>query len=410
MRLKMKLRVYVVVCAMMMMHCIPVLRSAKEKEKDFVYTPSRIIPVPTTHLNGIIMEKGTLRPIPSANIYFGKSDYSVHSDSTGRFKLAGLPVGTYQIVIILEGLKPIFKGIRVYQDWQKELRIFIADEERIALAPIETKDERIVRLEDEIRILRRKLAERADEIALFETFIVGHPENCTFINRHLLDFEFAKNPYGYRVEYTTREPLEIENQELGYRLTVFLKKATLNHYHTLYAIDYDASIYFEELTPLTEKMMRRWEKNRYNVYDGSLRHFLASLVTNELERNKFDVCEKGGRSYAVSSLTDFGARYFTPLPMENPYSLIHATDTPSEYELKIESGVDVIHHRSMGVRSVYFNAASSEKRRSSLTLPSGSIRVDRYGRQLDFNSIRVSGYWAATPLSDLLPDTYFPKE
>ncbi len=45
---------------------------------------------------------------------------------------------------------------------------------------------------------------------------------------------------------------------------------------------------FEKLIPEDAKQERRWERNREEVYEGSIKHFLKALVGNRLEEEGFN--------------------------------------------------------------------------------------------------------------------------
>ena len=401
----MRRRLFLLFFLAMVARCTPVFHSS-EPATDAAVLPE-VIPVPLVHALGFVRQHGSQEPVPDAFIRFANSDFSARCEKSGFFMIDGIPVGNYVGIISIEGHQPIFKNIEIRED-REAVHLDVRGEELVPVDAFDSVQEEIRSLREEIRTLRKQLAERAEEIELFRTFIVGASPECVWMNPEALEFRMTTHPHGRRVEYTAMEPLRIENRKLGYRLFVILEDAVLTHFGLRYAILYDAVVSFEKMTPSTSKEIIAWRRNREQVYEGSLRHFLSSLAMNHLRQDDYLVCKPGGRSYSVSSLTEFGAQHSGMLPLENPYEIMGTTDVRGEYLLNIEGQVEVVQERAMGAKSLYLNCLASEKRKSTLSLPQGAIRFDRYGRQLDFKKILVSGYWATTQLSELLPDTYFP--
>lgn len=54
-------------------------------------------------LQGVLLERGTKRPIPEANIYVLPSKLKGTSDAQGRFRIEGVPAGEFEILVNLTG-------------------------------------------------------------------------------------------------------------------------------------------------------------------------------------------------------------------------------------------------------------------------------------------------------------------
>ncbi len=104
------------------------------------------------------------------------------------------------------------------------------------------------------------------------------------------------------------EPLIIHNQLLGYELTYFLDYFNF-HYDRgdIYNLEgeqhftFGGECLFHELKTTQRVSLRKWDRNRENLYKGSQRHFFYSLYHDELEENGFIMKEAWFSHHAIES-------------------------------------------------------------------------------------------------------------
>jgi len=80
--------------------------------------------------------------------------------------------------------------------------------------------------------------------------------------------------------------LEIENQALGYKIKYLLTDFTFNT--NTKEIHYEGPVLFTEMEG-TPKRGHRWLENRKQAYEGSMMHFLRSVMSDRLEEEGFRV-------------------------------------------------------------------------------------------------------------------------
>ena len=62
-------------------------------------------------------------------------------------------------------------------------------------------------------------------------------------------------------------------------------------------MSFKASGYFEPLKPSSPKQQKRWESNRKDVFQGSVKHFLWALYRNKLTEEGFSAYYYKDRKY-----------------------------------------------------------------------------------------------------------------
>ncbi len=120
---------------------------------------------------------------------------------------------------------------------------------------------------------------------IFKTQFLGHSENakqCQILNPDVLDIDFD----AHRLIVSADKFIEIENKALGYKLRYLLTDFVLDDNEgTLY---YNGYVSFENLKG-SKSELKRWEKNRLKIYQGSQMHFLRSAIGDMLDDEGFEV-------------------------------------------------------------------------------------------------------------------------
>jgi len=126
----------------------------------------------------------------------------------------------------------------------------------------------------------------AENLERFKKVFFGNTsfsKSCRLINPKVMSIYYDES--DERLSVTTMHPLVFENHALGYKVT----------FHDL-ALEMQLSSYrwradpqFELLTPKDSGQEKKWTENRREAYNGSLRHFLSSLIRDELNEDGFAV-------------------------------------------------------------------------------------------------------------------------
>jgi hypothetical protein len=279
---------------------------------------------------------------------------------------------------------------------------------------------------------------------LFKKEIIGttHTQECNILNPEILnlDFDYKKN----RLSASTDDFLEIENRTLGYKLR-FLVKDFWADYNSG-KCHYSGSVIFEELKG-KKSDQKRWEKNRQNTYNGSFRHFLASLCAGKLSSNKFVVktlTRIPNPKRPTDSLIKQKNKFFTALMNKgdknaqdsvekwvNTYKLpklsqelsktalseVDLVKLPAQqevYKLQFSGTIYVIYkNKSVDIDNddLFRFKEASDHQISSVTLKNSAkpTLFNSKGELLTNESLLFEGAWDSR-IIDLLPSDYMPAE
>jgi len=143
----------------------------------------------------------------------------------------------------------------------------------------------------EILVTKKSNKQWKKDYKVFKNAFLGNSKNaksCKIINEYVLSFNRGENIFSA----SAQRPLIIENKRLGYVVTYYLDEFTTNNtflrsddesFFNFFFISstqfvrYTGESFFTEMEPKSEQQKRQWIKNRQIAYNGSLRHFLATL-------------------------------------------------------------------------------------------------------------------------------------
>jgi hypothetical protein len=107
---------------------------------------------------------------------------------------------------------------------------------------------------------------------------------CRIKNKQTIRFRYSKVKQVVTAHAT--EPLIIENDYLGYKLQYLLEEFSYNFKtKMIFYVGYPL------FTPMkgSNAKMKRWERRRKEVYQGSIMHFMRSVYRNTLLEEGFEV-------------------------------------------------------------------------------------------------------------------------
>ncbi len=218
------------------------------------------------NLNGKITDAETLKPLANAEVYIANTTIRAKTDTNGTYTISNLPTGSYELLAWAESYET--KGMDVAATIGNKT-VNIALSPRITALP-------------EVTISRSGIWK--ENLARFKREFIGlSPQaNYKILNEYLLDLDYSSKTQLLTAR--TDDFLEIENLTLGYKLRFLIKEFWADYNAGTY--HYSGSVIFEELSG-TEEERKKWIKNRYNVYEGSFRHFMTALTSNRVKENGF---------------------------------------------------------------------------------------------------------------------------
>jgi hypothetical protein len=327
---------------------------------------------PTARIHGRVLDDSTNAPLPLTNVFVANSTIGTAVDANGEFVLRGVPLGSHQIVASIVGY--------VLETWTLRVRDTIAYEVEFRLKP------RVLEMPG-VLVEEKDPVEWKKHLQRFVDSFFGTGPNstqCRLMNPQILDFQ-VDEPTN-RLTATAREPLEIENRALGYRVTYIL----LRYVETPQLLQFIGIAHFVGSRPKEVQDSLRWKENRRKSYYGSRRHFLSALIHKTWREQGFEV--NSIRRTPVRMALTWRAGFEVDAD-----SLLSPGPVPYERKLSFE-----------GMLQVIYNHGS----RHDFTL----IELDQpvitvYTNGLVENPLKLvtQGYWSSQRAADLLPTDYEPE-
>lgn len=218
---------------------------------------------------GKVIDGKTNEPIPFANVYFNGTSIGASSDSVGYFEIKNAPTEYSELVASSVGYKTISVNLQRLPNQIKRVEFrMIADV--TVLSSIVIRGDR-----------DRQWQKRFEN---FRVYLLGNTANSKgtrIINPQILDFRY--NSATGTLTASAHEPLELENMALGYHISMSLEKfeASAEHYSVI------SKLFFKPLVPKNEMQALQWQKKRLETFEGSQRHFLLSVMKDNLNEQRY---------------------------------------------------------------------------------------------------------------------------
>ncbi|MFT4566145.1 MAG: hypothetical protein ACI9FN_001099 [Saprospiraceae bacterium] len=338
-----------------------------------------------------LMDRLTKNPIENVHVFFENSTYGTISDRNGIVKIK---VPSY------------LKEDLYISHLAYELRILpnaafinIKNNDTLFLKPTSIDLANVV-------ITSFSEKSRRKYLKKFKKAFLGNrkeAKQCAILNPEVINF---KEEEGIIIA-TASDLIRIHNNYLGYEINYLLTKLTIEANGS---VSYVGRSSFKELHQSTKGGHL---KNRKKTYDSSLRHFLKSIIDDQLKKDKYSM------DYATNEKDHL--KVIKSLSREE----ILAYDTINQVYhlffpdfLKITNGKVKTSQNNMqamqrnGLESSKFNTGDSGTREiivpviSYLFKNSNSLIVDIHGHVLNTKQLKEYGYWAEHKIALTLPYDY----
>jgi hypothetical protein len=328
--------------------------------------------VPSTTLRGTVLDDSTGSPLPLANVFISNSTIGAASDTWGSFILKGVPLGNQEIIASIVGYATQIKTLRLTDTTVYEVGF------RLKPRPVQMLG---------LEIVGRQPTEWKRNLQEFLKLFFGSTPNathCALLNPEVLDFIVDDETGSFSA--SARQPLDIENKALGYRIQLFLdslEERNFVHRSAPSTFQCVGHARFTPLLPQDKDEENRWRENRKETYYGSLRHFFSSLVRGKCK-------EEGFKVYIASSS-------YVRIKVD-PDTLLSSDRHGFERRLPFNGVLQI----------VYEGARETQVTQINLSQPFAIVYPD--GLLADPMSITTRGYWATQRVADVLPLDYKPGE
>ncbi|UJP66024.1 carboxypeptidase-like regulatory domain-containing protein [Mongoliitalea daihaiensis] len=336
-------------------------------------------------VRGLVLDHDTQEPLPFATVFLSNTTFGQVTDKDGKFSIASVPAGEYEIIVSFMGYQTFQQLIEIKNDIPLQLEL---------------------RVKPTVVDLQEKLVEEKRDkswyknLKIFEQYFLGTSMNAkksVILNPNVLIMDDQQKP-GYLL-VSAKEPIMIENPNLGYQISFVLKSFECNPKEERWS--YYGYPYFEELeVPVRRKS--RISKNRDRAYYGSLTHFLQAVYQDSLEKEGFEV-------YLVNRIKGEDQLY------QEVVSDVQVN--PMDMVLRDEEGNTFFHYRKpIFVRynheteeiafSMRYNQDRAPIQTSKFILLVHRIRLESDGRYFPASGIYTEGYMAWERVADLMPYGY----
>lgn len=214
----------------------------------------------------VYYEKG---PLENVAVYLNNTMLGTTTNADGEFSIP-VKEGQYELIVSYLGYKKINYSLNT-TTYTKPL-VFALEENQNVL------DEIIIKktvYDDEWKY----------NLASFKKHFIGTTElsiDCKILNPEVLHFEY--NAKENILTAFARKPLQLKHKNLGYLITYELESFVRNKNYITY-LGYSR---YQELKGGKRKQ-KRWKKNRLKAYNGSVTHFLKSLLNDTFTNEGFIV-------------------------------------------------------------------------------------------------------------------------
>jgi hypothetical protein len=332
-------------------------------------------------IHGRVTDLKTGNPLPGASVFCQNTTTGTISDNEGTFSLR-MTNGGYDLVVSYTGYET--QVVRVSNSSQNKdsLNILLKEEDKSL---------------SEVVVTGGALADGWEKYGNFflENFIgtSSNAASCSLLNKDALLFYYYKK--SNRLKVRAREPLELINTALGYKIHYQLD-SFVNHYDT-HISSYTGYPLFEELTGTTEQQ-ELWKKNRYLAYLGSRLHFMRSWYDSTLQDEGFtiEILDSGG--------SDKGRR------LENPYDTVFYSLDSGIVDIGLHGRIRVTYTNRVPDKAYLIQhkyPVNTKEQISALDIPNG-FSIEENGYFFEQSEVTNMGYWAWKKLAELLPYDYEP--
>ena len=362
-----------------------------------------------TRIDGRIVDKSTSEPLVGVNVFFSKTTWGATTDDNGFYTLTNIPAGQYELVVSMIGYEV-----------EREQMIIKSDERFTLNFRLQSR----AILMSEINVTAKTDRVWKKSYDRFRRSFLGtskNGESCLILNEFVLTFDDS----GQYFKAKANQPIQIENPELGYRITYILDDFEIDGTEVRYAGDH----YYESMSSKSKRQLKKWEKNRKKAYNGSLRHLLKTLTDrfdlrftfnegmiiqndnwNSIAGRKKDPLVREGFSISMNKKDLFG----TSLIIEDEYkplrsdTLVFPGATYEQPLLSFEGRMMVVYMKESPELAYMMenDSPSSYKQTSYLLLRADSVYYDRDGRYFEPYMIEQQGYSSWERIGDQLPFNY----
>jgi hypothetical protein len=383
-------------------------------------------------ISGRILNQADTKPVANASVFLSNATIGANTASNGTFNLSNVKPGKYNLVVSVVGFDAFEQTV-------------VVDNKNLSLNDIIIFPKSIIL--NEVKIKPHDDPDRAKYLEWFRDEFLGTSEiakTCKILNQGVLFFDFDNDKNTLTA--TSSGFLEIENETLGYKIKYLLANFLLQDKDkTTKKIFYQGSVLFEDLKG-SAAQMRRWQRNRQEVYENSSMHFLRAALNNRINEEGFRVQQfamYANPERPSDSLINARINFYTtlksstgkqrdslaywekksklpkvlkkllPFPLSKK-DIIKETEQPGQFALSCDNdglyvAYNINHHYHINSQQDYlYNRGNTENTLINFNSPNAFF----YSNGIITNpySVIFYGVWGRNRIAELLPSDYEPPQ
>jgi len=341
-------------------------------------------------VSGVVTDSETGMALPFASVFVNNTTEGVSTDQEGKFSLHINLVGPALVVVSYVGYATQTKMIE-----SSPLNTLV---ENFSLEPLQHQLKEIELVSGRDKKWNKQLVE-------FEQEFIGDPKDSIvkktkILNPWVVNFDEGKQPKrGKYLAAHTTQPLEIDNQALGYKLSYLLEDFLL----TKNGYKYLGKAQFTEKDTTVDEVRRTWQLNRQLAYQGSDVHFLKSVLNRTTSSQGFKIFEmfsaNSPQNWSDGFLTELG-KSILPIPAD---SIVVLESKRGTYQLVYRGKMEVHYSKEVSrnnyYRDVYYPVSWIEFMGDTLEINANGVPVNR-------EHLIVSGEMSEERMAYMLPADY----
>lgn len=344
----------------------------------------------TGELRGKVLDSKTSEALPFAHIFINLTTLGTTSDAQGNYVLKNLPAGVHEVVYSFIG----------YTGYQTKVTVKAGESTtlEIRLVPLETQLETVV-------VSGSRDKEWEKQLKKFEKIFLGATRSASTTkikNPWALEFKESQVNNVDLFTATASQPIEIENNALGYRIDYHLKTfaTTASGYNIV------GQVRFEELNPQDAKQAKLWSDNRAAAYYGSFRHLLTAIVTDRVTEEGFYIyVDKSGYENTPYRASNFKSQIDKTVDLYSTKNTVTAGKGTNEWTIPVKQRWEVHYTRARTNTKTYSDVDYPV---SWIQVNGGVIRTTQTGIVLNPVNVVLSGAMNEARLAEMLPYNYTP--
>jgi hypothetical protein len=312
-------------------------------------------------ITGLIFDAKTNEPIEGASIYFDNTTIGTTSDVNGNFSILYQEDVKSPLVVSFLGYKK-----QVLQDFLNSTYLEInLIENTNAL--------------DEVFLTSKDSWSRKRKLEQFRMQFLGFSKNsrsCKILNEDDIILRYLEDKQ--MLVASIKKPLLIRNKELGYIINYDLQDFEIQYATSQGSLRVTAasSVFYAGTTFYkSESNKKKILKQRLKTYNGSVLHFMRSLLINKLEENKFSLLYENKVVPPVNFIS------------------VYATESSELFKVRIFRPLTVVYNKNVG-------------RQSTIKTKDTYFYLDRNGNHSPVDGLIFTGEFGNQRIGDTLPLDY----